>query len=107
MKKIILGMLILCIVTPAVADIISSPEVVALRAEMRASAERKYAEAQEKCPKDKPLYFNGECHSCDDPEQFPMRTDSVEKCSEICANRKVVKISRHGRFWHGYCGVLQ
>ncbi len=85
MKKICLGLVLLCAATVAVADILLPPEE-------EARYKKEYEEALAKCPKDAPLYGGGRCHSCDDPEYIS--TARYMKCEEICPNRH--KIYHYG-----------
>ena len=91
MKKIILCLLFFAITTPCFADVLLPPEeqerVNADRAKRKAEYERRRAN----CPPEKPLYFDRECYSCDDPKEFIMYYDSVEECSTICPNRKSIQ----------------
>jgi len=82
--KIILCVLFFIMATPAFADLlVLTPEETKA---YLAKKKKEYEEDLAKCPKDKPLYFSGRCHSCSVNQAFSM--EDYQKCAEICPIRE-------------------
>ena len=103
MKKIILYLLFFMMATPSFADMLLSPKEQAEHDAWLAQKKREYKANQSKCPKSKPLYFDGACHSCDEEARFQINPD-YEKCEELCPQRKFFRdIRGMGKFDPKFC----
>lgn len=46
----------------------------------------------DRCPSDEPLRINGQCYSCQEPEDIYLRCELTPKQINTCPNRKVVNL---------------
>ena len=86
-------MLFFVMTTPTFADILLPPKEQAKENARLAKVKQEYEERRARCPRTKPLYFDGDCYSCDTDKELRLGRDHVERCEDLCPNRKIFQVN--------------